>query len=146
MSKCKIVVLATAFLYAVLSLCGCSNSIDTLIEDYNSNFKVATVQQSYTLDDVIAEDILRPYYAVSYTTTLCLTAPTGGVNYTWTAEVDENANDIPVGKQYILGANRVLSLYIRNSNIKRWGTYKLTVSITRTSGEIIKDTAWLYVY
>lgn len=131
---------------STLYLCGCSDSLETMLDDYNGNFKTATVQTSYTINDVNPKDMLRPYYAVSFVTTLCLTAPSGGVNYTWTAEVCENANNIVEGTEYVLGSGRVLDLYLRTSALKRWGTYKLTLTITTGSGEILKDTANLYVY
>ena len=134
------------FFNSLLYLCGCSNSIETMLDDYNSNFKTATIQTSYTLANVSPKDMLRPYYAVSFVNTLCLTAPTGGVNYTWTAKVGENANNIVEGTEYVLGSGRVLDLYIKTSALKRWSSYELTLTITTNSGEIIQDTAALYVY
>lgn len=139
------------FTFTLLVICtlfmlsSCDN-MGTMIDDYNGLFTVEEDTYTYTVDDVLAEDMLRPSYAVSYLTTLCLVAPAGGAIYTWTAEVFENANEDEKGTSFIVGGDRVLSCYLKNSRISRWGTYKLTLSVQLNSGELMKDTAWLYVY
>ena len=137
---------ALVVLCSLLLLCACTNNIDTMINDYNGLFSIEEDTYTYTVDNVLAEDMLRPSYPVSYLTTLCLVAPAGGAIYTWTAEVYENANKDTKGESYTLGGDRVLSCYLKNSKISRWGTYKLTLTVQLKDGELMKDTAWLYVY
>ena len=117
-----------------------------MITDYNGLFTVEANTDTYTVDDVFAEDMLRPSYAVSYATTLCLVAPEGGSSYDWTVEVYENADEEEAGTQYTLGGERILRAYLKNTLVKRWGSYRLTLTVTRKDGELMKDTAWLYVY
>ena len=116
-----------------------------MIVDYNGHYVVDT-KSSYNVDTVSSEEMLRPSYAVSYLTTLCLSAPEGGASYNWTVEVCENANGIPEGTVYTVGETKNLILYLRDSSVKRWGSYKLILTIEKTNSEILKDTAWLYVY
>ena len=127
-------------------LCACTNNMDTMMTDYNGLFTVEADTQSYTVDDVYAEDMLRPSYAVSYLTTLCLVAPDGGATYDWTVEVYENADEQEQGTTFTLWGERILRYYLRNSPVKRWGSYKLTLTVSRKDGELMKDTAWLHVY
>ena len=140
------------FAYAIAVLCtlflcsGCANNMGTMLTDYNGGFTVQADTETYTVDDVYAEEMLRPSYAVSYLTTLCLVAPEGGATYDWTVEVYENADEDEKGTTFILGGERILRCYLKTSSVKRWGSYKLTLTVTKKDGELMKDTAWLYVY
>lgn len=140
------------FAFAALVTCSltllsaCVHNMDTMIADYNGGFTVETSNDNYNVESVYAEEMLRPSYAVSYLTTLCLVAPEGGASYDWTVEVYENADEQEKGTKFIIGGERILRLYLRNSSIKRWGSYKLTLTVTKKDGELMKDTAWLYVY
>lgn len=129
-------------------LCACSTDVYTMIDDYNENFTVANTESvTATVDNVVAEEILLPRYFVDFhKDTLSLSAPAGGVNYTWMAEVVENANNDPKGTQYLLSSKIYLDLCVKDSSLKRWGKYELTISIKTNSGEILKDTAELIVY
>ena len=127
-------------------LASCSMDMDYMIKDYNSLFTVEEDTIEYSIENVTADKMLGEKYAVSYFTTLCLVAPSGGASYRWQAEVSENANDLEEGTVFELGASQALTLYLRTSSIERWGAYKLTLSVTTLSGEIMQDTALLYVY
>ncbi|MBP3741694.1 MAG: hypothetical protein J6J00_01785 [Treponema sp.] len=124
----------------------CSMDMDYMIKDYNSLFTVESDTIEYTIENVPSDKMLGEKYAVSYFTTLCLAAPSGGVSYKWTAEVQENANNLEEGEVLNLASTRALSLYLRTSSIERWGAYKLTLYVTTSSGEILSDSAMLYVY
>lgn len=145
MSK-KLLLIMFALYFILLS--SCTNNIDTMVDDYNGLFTVDTQEPEYTIDNISADKMLGEKYAVSYFTTLCLLAPYGGAGYSWTAEVAENAesNELEEGTVLNLGSTQALTLYLRTSSIERWGAYKLTLSVTTVSGEIMQDTAWLYVY
>jgi len=120
--------------------------MDYMIKDYNSLFTVESDTIEYTIENVPSDKMLGEKYAVSYFTTLCLAAPSGGVSYKWTAEVQENANNLEEGEVLNLASTRALSLYLRTSSIERWRAYKLTLYVTTSSGEILSDSAMLYVY
>ncbi len=140
------------FAFAVITACclimlsACTNNMETIMDDYNGLFTVEASAETYTVDNVYAEDMLRASYAASYLTTLCLVAPEGGAVYTWTAEVYENASEQEAGTTFTIGGERALTCYLKDSQIERWGTYKLTLVVQLKSGELMKDTAWLYVY
>lgn len=122
--------------------------MDSMIEDYNEGFVSDERKEvAYTVDNVVSDAMLRPYYAVSYLTTLCLTAPSGGAGYKWTVEVGENANDMEEGKEYTISTDRTLTVYLKEStSLLRWGTYKLTLTVQKMNSEYLKDMALLYVY
>ena len=109
-----------------------------MVENYNSNFGLHTNDESddsvveYTVDNTVADAMLRPTYPIKYLTTLCLTAPSGGANYKWEIEVGENANGMEEGNIYTIGTNRTLTVYIKESPyILRWGSYKLTLTVQK---------------
>ncbi len=139
-----------AFAFAVICtffmFSSCVHNMDTMIADYNGCFAIETPVNGYTVDDIPAELMLKDSYVVSYLSSLCLTAPSGGIAYSWIAEVYENSANEEEGTLYNLGGNQELVVYMRTSDIKRWGTYKLTLTVTKSSGEMVKDTAWLHVY
>lgn len=140
--------ICTAVLALIICMlhCACTNNVNSMIEDYNGHFLVETENNTYSVDNVYAEQMLRPSYAVSYLTTICLVAPEGGASYDWTVEVYENADKDKQGTTFLLGGERILRCYLRNSPVKRWGSYKITLTVTKKGGELMKDTAWLYVY
>ena len=148
LKKTRPICIATLAVSVCMLMCACTNNVGSMIEDYNGHFVVGTGEPDYTVDKISASQMLGEKYAVSYYTTLCLLAPYGGVGYSWTAEVAENAesNELEKGTVLKLASTQALTLYLRGSSIERWGAYKLTLSVTTVSGEIMQDTAWLYVY
>ena len=144
--------LPSLVLACLLTVFGCSNSVETMMEDYNSAFSVVPVTTTsdshteYSVDNVVANAMLLPEYPVKYRTTLNLAAPTGAASYLWEVEVSENAAGLEEGTVYTLSNGRVLVLYIKDSILKQWAHYKLTLTVVKTNGEILKDTAMLYVY
>ncbi len=135
-------------LAGALVLSGCANSVDSMMDDYNGQFCVESEKyvDNYTVDNVVAEQMLRPYYAVNYLSTLCLLAPSGAAGYTWKVVVQENAAGEASGTTYLLGHSRLLDVYLLKSSIKRWGSYKLILTVKKYDGEYLEDTAMLYVY
>ena len=142
--KHLLLIVLLAFFSVVVTSC---TDVNSMVDDYNGLFTVASDNEQYTVDNISADEMLGEKYAVSYYTTLCLAAPSGGAGYSWIAEVKENANeDIEKGTTYTLGLEQTLSVYLLDSELSRWGSYKLTLSVTKINGEILKDTAMLYVY
>ncbi len=117
-----------------------------MIEDYNEGFVSETKEVAYTVDNVVAEDILATDYPMPYRTTLCLTAPIGGANYSWDVVIGENKCNIEEGTAYNLSHVRTLELYVPNSVLKQWAHYELTLTVQKVDGSYIKDTAKLYIY
>lgn len=138
----------TSVLAVTLLCCGCSSSLDDMTGDYTGTHKATTVTVSndYTVDTVEGEDMLRESYAVSYRTTLCLTAPSGATRYEWIAEVGENANGDTVGDKILLSEDQNLIVYIPESKLKRWSDYTLTLTVTKPSGLTYTDKATLSIY
>lgn len=145
LKKTRPICITTVAFSVCMLLCACTNNVDSMIEDYNGHF-VIDPASIYNVDNVVSDEMLRPYYAVSYLTTLCLAAPEGGASYDWTVEVYENANGIPEGTVYTVGMSKDLILYIKDSSVKRWGSYKLILTVEKNNAEVLKDEAWLYVY
>ena len=123
--------------------------MDSMIEDYNEGFVSDEKKEvAYTIDNVAAHEMLQPYYAVSYLTTLNLTAPSGAAQYYWSVTVVEDYLNSPKGTDVTpAGSTNInFNCYLLKSNIKRWGTYDLTLIVTKTNGETMTDSAKLYVY
>ncbi len=132
---------------AVCYFCSCTNSMDDMLSTYNNTYSYQTKQkEAYTLDNVSGENMLRDSYAVFYMSTLCLTAPAGAASYEWKVKIGENANGEKEGKEIVISTKKDLTLYIVNSELKRWSSYKLTLTVKKDTGLTYSDTADLYVY
>ena len=125
---------------------GCKDDMDSMIEDYNEGFVSEKKEVSYTVDNVVAEEMLAGEYPVPYRTTLCLSAPTGGINYSWDAVIGDNALDIKEKTSYNVGKSRLLELFIPDSVLKQWAHYELTLTVQKQDGSYLVDTAKLYIY
>ncbi len=140
----KLISLLTILIISLIF--GCSNDLDSMIEDYNQGFYSEDEEVAYTVDNVVADEMLANQYPVPYRTTLCLSAPTGGSVYSWDAVIGENACGIDEDTSYNLGKSRLLVLYIPDSDLKQWAHYELTLTVQKPDGSYLKDTAKLYIY
>ena len=132
---------------AAFFLNGCSNSLDDMVSNYNNSYTYRTKNaEAYTIDNVSGEDMLRQTYAVYFRSTLCLTAPAGAASYEWKVTLGENAKGLKEGAVSIIGTTKNLNLYIAESSLERWCSYKLTLTVKKESGLTYSDTADLYVY
>ncbi|MCR4822459.1 MAG: hypothetical protein K5873_06255 [Treponema sp.] len=133
-------------IFGTILLSSCADDLDTMIEDYNEGFASENKEVLYTVDNVVADEMLATQYPVPYRTTLCLSAPSGGASYSWDVVVGENACDISENTAYNLGHNRVLEVFIPDSMLKQWAHYELTLTVQKVDGNYLKDTAKLYIY
>ncbi len=121
--------------------------MDDMLSNYNGGYTYQTkTAEAYTIDNVTGENMLRDTYAIYFRSTLCLTAPAGAASYEWKVKLGENANGDKEGKETIIGTSKNLTLYVVESDLKRWSSYKLTLTVKKDTGLTYSDTADLYVY
>lgn len=139
---------------------GCSNSVQTMLEDYNSNF---TVTHEYTGgwdspspgdEDFVASQMLYPTYYVSDDEALNLFAPTKCNSYSWVMTDPDELYDKAVGPTKLMvvtyngtsTVSREFVIYIPDNiegGILQTGkTYKLTLTVNG----IYSDSAEIVIY
>ena len=142
--------LVAFFIMTVTSLfsVACSNGIDTMVDNYNGGFTVAktVIKAPSILDaDFNASSMLDLRYSVSYDSTLCLSAPTDGIKYDWTATLVESAPGVEAEEKVTLGSGQSLNIFIRNSGLSKWCVYRLKLTVTGEDLKTYTDTARLIV-
>ena len=149
----KPLLIVSFVLGAAFFLSGCGD-LDDMLDKYTETYQepAVAISNTYTVDTVAGEDMLRSSYAVEYHTTFCLTAPSGAAKYEWYAEVGENKNGDTLGTIVPLGTKQSLVVYIPASEaeyppgLKKWSKYKLTLKVTKESGLTYTDSATLSIY
>lgn len=148
MNKLRFVVISLLLLLVI----GCSNSVQTMLDDYNSNFTVTHAVDNGTQPspgdaNFVASDMLFPIYYVSSVDTLNLAAPYNCRSYSWVLTDPEEAYDPDVGPTEIDlvmfnntdRVSRTFVTYIQESlekGILEIGkTYKLTLTVTEKNEE-----------
>ena len=138
------------FIMTVTSLffVACENGIDTMVDNYNGGFTVAkTVLKGPSILDADFNEssMLDLRYSVSYDSTLCLSAPSDGIKYEWTATLVESAPGVNAEETVTLGSGQDLSIFIRNSGLAKWCVYRLKLTVTGEDLRTYTDTARLIV-
>lgn len=112
----------------------CSDSINTMLEEYNGNFTV--VDTEYTAPcpgdaDFEESKMLFEEYYVAYDDTLTLAAPKKCNVYKWTLTDPENDNRVVTPKLFRDGnsSTRTYSMYIEESGLKPGKTYRLLLAV-----------------
>ena len=129
MNKLRFVVIPLLLLLVI----GCSNSVQTMLDDYNSNFTVTHAvddgsQPSPGDANFVASDMLFPIYYVSSVDTLNLAAPYNCRSYSWVLTDPEEAYDPDVGPTEIDlvmfnntdRVSRTFVTYIQERNSGNW--------------------------
>ncbi|MCR4952614.1 MAG: hypothetical protein K6A43_00945 [Treponema sp.] len=148
LKKTRPICVAAIAVFVCMLLCACANNVDSMIEDYNGHF-VVEVEDTFNVqnENFNPKYMLLSEYGVHYTTTLCLSAPSGGVGYEWKVTLVEAADEEAiVGEEIILGNSRFLTIYLRDSNVRRWAQYTLTLTVLGANNTEFVDTAELNVY
>ncbi|MCQ2248348.1 MAG: hypothetical protein MJZ50_04985 [Treponema sp.] len=170
----KAVLRRAGSLVLVLVLCGstsiyyssCVNTIDTMVEDYNSNLTKKEEPLTEKPPDPVPGDedfnqdsMLQEKYLVAKNATFCISAPKSsyylwqiyriirtsidvqGVNVTETYEEEIVMNGIvPV-------QNQMLNLYMADlALLMPAGTYKLVLTVKDSTGKEYKDVSALSIY
>ena len=139
---------------------GCSNSIQTMLDDYNSNFAITHAvddgSQPIPGDkDFVAADMLFTEYYVASDDTLNLSAPHKCDSYTWVVTdpeeyVPEGSSPTPIDVVMFEGRDKVsreFITYIPESGLEVGKTYQITLTIVGTlDKKTYTDTAGLVIY
>ena len=125
----------TLFMLTLSSLlCACSNTIDSMIEDYNGHFvvQVDLTDGSYPGDEDFDETLMLDEIYYAYTDgSFILAAPMGCNGYQWTIynALDKDRTELAVKAS--IGSSltsRVLNVYVPDSGLEA-GTYKVCLTI-----------------
>lgn len=155
--------LKTARKAAVLAAFGiivsCSNSVDSMIDNYNDLFAKPTSdpQQDSRIpgpgdDDFVEEEMLGLYYALDYREKLYLAGPPRASTYVWTIEpILTNADDDYIGRdveytKYEIANSRYYTMTFASCSIfERGKSYKLSLTVTDNLGKTYSDEAVLTI-
>lgn len=152
---------ALAPLICAAALCAsCSNDIDSMILDYNSQFTAVEKNLDKPTPqvgdpDFSPSEMLYLYYEMNTNDYLRIVGPPGAVTYRWTVQYimdkeDKEAAEI-AGKEVIyeedeIGSGRVLDLTMESSKqFKSYHTYILRLYVTDSKRIEYHDTAYLTI-
>ena len=143
---CVNILISTGILFLCL-FCACSNSYDEMITDYNKKFftEKPADKRVYSLDgnDFDQTEMLADSYELKKGMTFSLTAPEGGVTYSWVAIVPDvedkkKENETEICKEK--------DLMCRVSDFFRFDVVnKLLLTVTDEKGNSYKDTAFIII-
>lgn len=141
--------LCLMLLLLVPLLAGCSNSVQTMLDDYNSRFTAEEKEKILSPGDegFDEKDMLFLEYYVSYDDTLNLFGPYRCNSYTWTVVDPEIGEEVDIvmfsgHTKY----QREYVTYIPESGLEAGRTYKLTLRVTDKEGNVYTDVCALVIY
>ena len=122
----------------------CSDSINTMLEEYNGNFTVETTEYKAPCpgdEDFDESRMLFDEYIVASDDTLTLAAPKKCNIYKWTLQDPASKNEEvkPVLFGGMSNTERIYSFYVDRSGLKTGKTYRLLLAVY---GEATKQ--WHY--
>jgi len=152
---------ALALVLCAASLCAsCSNDIDSMIKDYNSQF--APVKKDVDAPvpavgdpDFIASEMLTLYYHMNSDDYLTIVGPPGAVTYRWTVqyimdkedkEAAEQAGEEVKYEEDEVGSARILNLTMKSSEqFVAYHSYALRLYVTDSNRVEYSDVAYLTI-
>lgn len=152
---------ALALVLCAASLCAsCSNDIDSMIKDYNSQF--APVQKYFDAPvpavgdpDFVPSEMLQLYYHLNANDYLTIVGPPGAVTYKWTVqyimdkedkEAAELAGEDVKYEENEVGSARIMHLTIDSSaQFENYHSYLLRLYVTDSSRHEYSDVAYLTI-
>ena len=152
---------ALALVLCAAALCAsCSNDIDSMIDDYNSQF--ASVKKDLDAPvpavgdpDFVASEMLLLYYNLNANDYLTIVGPPGAVTYRWTVqyimdkedkEAAELAGEDVKYEEDEVGSGRILRLTMDSSaQLKEYHSYMLRLYVTDSHKNEYSDLAYLTV-
>lgn len=131
---------------------GCSDSINTMLEEYNDNFekKVSWYSEPQPGDpDFNERNMLFDEYGVTSEDTLNLSAPGNCNEYTWTMEDPDEDYAVVTVNHYGVSNNKSkdYAVYIPTSGLKCGKTYRLHLWVRgKTDNKEYNDWAAIIIY
>lgn len=143
--------LCLVLITSLLILAGCSNNVQTMLDDYNSSFAPSYEFKEPCPGDVDfkAENMLMGEYYVSSDDTLNLFGPYNADSYEWICTDPDDESGTEVSVRLFKGYTkfqREYIVYIPNSGLKAGKTYKLTLTVTDKEGVKYTDSCGLIIY
>ena len=147
----------------VFTVLSCNNSIDSMLDDYNSGFNpgYVTLGSEKEEEEVILEpgdqgfnqkDLLSSEYTVFDVGTLNLAAPSSCKSFAWVV-TDPDAEDVTAplevtfydGKKATVRKTQDYIVYMKKSGLEVGHTYYLTLTVTGKDGRVYSDLAQLFI-
>lgn len=149
MNKLKLILISVVLLLCV----GCSNNINTMLDDYNGNYTVveAEAQKAPTPGDPNFDpaSMLQETYCVSENETLNLAGPYKCNSYKWVV-TDPSDGNKELRILYFDGLyecrQRLFVTYIPESGLVAGKTYIVTLTVTDKEGTAYTDSCELVIY
>lgn len=149
MNKLKFICISVA----LLLIAGCSNDINTMLDNYNENYTVVEAESTKAPVPGDANfdpsTMLQETYCVASDETVNLAAPYKCNSYKWVVtDPSENGKEVTV--LYFDGlyecTQRLFVTYIPESGLKAGNTYVITLTVTDKEGAAYTDTCELVIY
>lgn len=152
---------ALALVLGAAALCAsCTNDIDSMIDDYNSQFTALEKNLDKPAPqvgdpDFVPSEMLRLYYNMNMDDYLTIVGPPGAVTYRWTVqyimdkedkEAAELAGEEVKYKEDEVGSGRIVNLTMKSSaQFVPYHSYALRLYVTDSKKNEYSDTAYLTI-
>ena len=133
----------------------CSQTVDSMTEDYNSVFTLTNSSQASQSEnpknpsihdaDFNQANMLTGPYTVRTYSTLCLIAPSDAERYEWTVLPLQGNGLSKDSASVTICKNQQLNLYLSESSLPVWTEYALTLTAYAGDGSKYTDTATLWI-
>ena len=149
--KIIVIFLFFSLFFCIYFLSACSNSTQTMLDEYNSHFVYTTTEVPEPVpgdSDFNAEDMLDPYYYVRTDATLNLSAPKSS-SYYWSLSLkgEDKTTCIRYLNSDFSNQTRRFIFYLPDSKpTLDVGTYIVTLLVTDSEGNEYQDSAKLVVF
>lgn len=156
MKMTKLLSIITFLIFSCM-LFSCKTSIDSIIDEYNSNFTI-DYANSITSDMLSPGDVgfnpaemLKDEYYLGSDTTLNISAPYKSASFSWFVSNPLDDEIIPIKyfgneyEQYVV-TEKVFSIDARTCGLEVGKTYKLTLQVTDQGGLLYTDVCAIVVY
>lgn len=153
----KKIVTAGFSLLLGLMFCGCTNSMDSVINSYNGKFQIETIDEQEQPpapgDAGFNEKEMIPYeqYFVLSTETFQIVAPKNCYSYLWTVYLPHQKEEYMelVEVEHSGGTtkdSREFILHIPTCGLKEGESYVLNLTVEDKAGKKYRDSAGLIIY
>lgn len=147
----KLLTLLFAFVSALLclSIFGCSNSVDDMVDEYNGNFAVKISERSLpnvnSSDFTQTELIPDETYILNINSDFKIYAPLGGKSYTWKMEYKVD-KDTTLSLKNISSEERAFYVSVGSSeNLELYEPYTLSVIVVNQNDVVLEDSAEVWI-
>ena len=135
----------------------CKNNVDSMLEDYNSHFQPGDNTENNVIDESIPElgdpnfdesKMLEYEYFVYTDGIISISGPRNATSYKWELykcdDLERTPLEVPTHNGSTFSTQSLI-IYVPTAELQE-GTYKISLTVTDTSGKKYRDSCGLIIY